>query len=147
MLPVKSNLLPTVARFFDDNWNPLIDWSNRNSSITSTTIPAVNMRETANEFIVEMAAPGMKKEDFKIELNNGLLTILSEMQRDDETNNDNSYYRREFSYQSFKRTFNLNDQLVDDTQIQATYQNGILQLNLPKREEAKEKPPRNIEIS
>ncbi len=147
MLPVKSNLLPTVARFFDDDWNPLIDWSNRNSSINSTTVPAVNMKETANEFIVEMAVPGMKKEDFKIELNNGLLSIFSEIKQDDETDNDNNYYRREFSYQSFKRTFNLNDQLVDDTQIQATYQNGILQLNLPKREEAKEKPPRNIEIS
>jgi len=147
MLPVKSSLLPTVSKLIDGDWNPVFDWSNRNFSSTSTTLPAVNIKETAEEFIVEMAAPGMKKEDFSIELNNDLLTIKSELQQSDESTEKDNYYRREFSYQSFMRTFNLNNQLVDDQLIRATYQDGILVLSLPKREEAKEKPARTIEIS
>ncbi len=146
MLPVKSNLVPAVSRFFDDDWNSLFDWSNRNFSKTSSTLPAVNMKETADEFIVEMAAPGMRKEDFSIELNDNLLIIRSEMHHADESNENDNYYRREFSYQSFMRTFNLNNDLVQEANIQATYQDGILTVNLPKKETAKKKPPRTIEI-
>ncbi len=146
MLPVKSNLVPVVSRFFDDDWNSLFNWSSRNSFDHSSTLPAVNMRETDDEFIVEMAAPGMEKEDFKIELNDNLLTIRSEMQQAEESKEEDNYYRREFSYQSFVRTFNLNNHLVEEAEIQATYQNGILIVTLPKKETAKKKPPRMIEI-
>jgi len=94
-----------------------------------------------------MAAPGMKKSDFQIELNNNVLTIRSEVQRDEEEKTANGFLRREFSYQSFQRSFNLNNKVVDDAKIKATYQDGILRLNLPKKEEAKEKPARLIKIS
>lgn len=146
MLPVRKNILPTVSKFFDDDWNSLFDWSSRNFSDSATTLPSVNVKETAENFVVEVAAPGMKKEDFKIELENNVLTISSEVQHENEEKEEN-YTRREFSYQSFQRSFNLNNRVVDDANIAATYQDGILVLTLPKKEEAKTKPSRLIEIS
>ncbi len=144
MLTVKRNLRPTISRFFDDDWNSLFDWSNRN--FAEDSLPAVNIKETADAFLVEMAAPGMNKEDFNVELNDNVLTIKCEAKHEGEVN-ENNYLRREFSYQTFQRTFNLNKHIVDDGQIQAKYENGILNLTLPKKEEAKEKAPRLIEIS
>lgn len=146
MLPVKSNLLPTVSQFFENDWNTLFDWSNRNFTQQVMTLPSVNVKETANDFIVEMAAPGMKKEDFQIELHNNMLTIKSEMEQNEENNNDN-YTRKEFSYQSFQRSFNLDHKVVNDAKIKASYNDGLLQVHLPKKEEAKVKPARQIMIS
>lgn len=147
MLPVKSSILPTVSRFFDDDWNLLFDWSNRNFSNTATTVPSVNVRENDDEYLVEMAVPGMKKEDFQIEVNNNVLTIRSEVKNEQEKKEGETYTRREFSYQSFYRSFNLNHQEVDEYKIKATYKDGILSVVLPKKEEAKPKPSRSIKIS
>jgi HSP20 family protein len=147
MLPVKSSILPTVSRFFDDDWNLLFDWSNRNFSNTATTVPSVNVRENDDEYLVEMAVPGMKKEDFQIEVNNNVLTIRSEVKNEQEKKEGETYTRREFSYQSFYRSFNLNHQEVDESKIKATYKDGILSVALPKKEEAKPKPSRSIKIS
>lgn len=131
----------------DDDWNNLFDWRKRNYSPSTTTLPSVNVKETKDEFVVEMAAPGMKKEDFDIQLDNNMLTIRSESQHENEhKDEDGKYFRREFSYQSFQRSFNLDQQVVDDENISASYQDGILQLTIPKKEEAKEKPPRSIEV-
>jgi HSP20 family protein len=146
MLPVKRNLLPTISRFFDDDWDSLFDFSNRNFSTTQTTLPSVNIKETSNEFVVEMAAPGMKKDDFQIELNNNVLTIKSETKNEKEEKDSENYTRREFSYQSFQRSFNLNNRVIDDSKIEAKYDNGILNILLPKKEEVKAKPTRQIEI-
>lgn len=146
MLPVKNSLLPTISRFFDDDWDTLFDWNNRNFSTTKTTLPSVNIKETSDEFIVEMAAPGMKKDDFQIELNNNVLTIKSETKTENEEKDDDNYTRKEFSYQSFQRSFNLNNRVIDDGKIEAKYENGILHIMLPKKEEAKEKPSRLIEV-
>ena len=147
MLPVKSSILPTVSRFFDDDWNLLFDWSNRNFSNTATTVPSVNVRENDDEYLVEMAVPGMKKEDFQIEVNNNVLNIRSEVKNEQEKKEGETYTRREFSYQSFYRSFNLNHQEVDESKIKATYKDGILSVVLPKKEEAKPKPSRSIKIS
>lgn len=147
MLPVKNSLLPTVSRFFDEDWNSLFDWTHRNFSSFQSTLPQVNIKETDENYIVEVAAPGMKKEDFQIELHNNVLTIKSEVKKESEDNTENQYTRREFSYQSFQRSFNLNNRVVDDSKINATYQDGILSLTLAKKEEAKAKPARLIEIS
>ena len=142
-----ASLLPSVSRFLDDDWNNLFEWRNRNFSNTTTTLPSVNVKETADEFTVEMAAPGMKKEHFDIQLDNDVLTIRSEVRHEDgEKDEDGKYTRREFSYQSFQRSFNLNNQVVDDANIRASYEDGILRLTLPKKEEAKEKPARTIEV-
>ncbi|PHK97731.1 heat-shock protein [Neolewinella marina] len=142
-----NSVLPAMSRFLDDDWNNLFDWRNRNFSSTTTTLPSVNVRETGDEFIVEMAAPGMKKEDFSIELHNNVLTIRSEVRNEKEEEEAGKYSRREFSYQSFQRSFNLNNQVVNDQEIEATYEDGILRLVLPKQEEAREKPPRQISIN
>ncbi|WP_052596622.1 Hsp20/alpha crystallin family protein [Aureispira sp. CCB-QB1] len=147
MLPVKSNLLPTVSKFFDDDWNSLFNWSNRNFANNRTTLPSVNIKETTDEYCVEVAAPGMKKEDFHIELDNNTLTIKSEVEHENEATEGENFTRKEFCYQSFQRSFNLNNRVVDDSNIKATYQDGILSLTLPKKEEAKKKPARQIEIS
>ena len=147
MLPVRSSLLPTVSRFFDDDWNTLFDWSNRNFSETSTTLPSVNIMQNDDEYLVEMAAPGMKKDDFQVELNNNVLTIRSEIKKENEEKEGEKYTRREFSYQSFQRSFTFNNDVVDDAKIKANYKDGILRISLPKKEEAKPKPVRTIKIS
>lgn len=145
MLPVKTSLRPTFSRFFNDDWDTLFDWTNRNFSNTATTLPSVNVRENDDEYIVEMAAPGMKKSDFNIEVDNNVLTISSEVKNEHEQSD--AYSRKEFSYQSFQRSFTLNNDVVDDAKIKATYKDGILSVTLPKKEEAKPKPARTIKIS
>ncbi len=146
MLPVKRTLLPNVSRFLDDTWTNLFDWSDSDYLGVNMTMPSVNIKETSDEFLVEMAAPGMKKNDFHIELDNNILTIRSEMKKEEEVKEGERYTRKEFSYQSFQRSFNLNKDIVDDAKINATYADGILSIHLPKKEEAKEKPARQIKI-
>ncbi|KFF07733.1 Hsp20/alpha crystallin family protein [Flavobacterium hydatis] len=125
----------------------LFNWENSNFSSTSTTIPSINVKETDENFEVEVAAPGMDKKDFNITLNDNLLTISSVKENEKETVEDN-YTRKEFSYQSFQRSFELPNNVVDEEKIKAHYDNGLLHLVIPKKEEAKEsKSPRVIEIS
>lgn len=136
-----------MTNLFDDFFSrDLWNWGLANNSTTNTTIPAVNIKETTENFEVEMAAPGMKKEDFRVELDGNNLTISSETRDENEVKENERYTRREFSYQSFQRTFTLPKNVVDVEQIHAKYENGVLHLLIPKREEAKQKPPRMIEI-
>ncbi|HQU59034.1 MAG TPA: Hsp20/alpha crystallin family protein, partial [Saprospiraceae bacterium] len=113
---------------------------------TDTTIPAVNIIESNDGFTVEMAAPGMNKKDFQIELENEILKISSQKEVKQEIKEDDRYTRREFSYQSFQRTFHLPKSVVDDSKIKAKYEDGVLRVMIPKREEAKKLPPRKIAI-
>ena len=130
-----------------DNFNrELLNWDNKNYSSTSTTVPAVNIKENGDTFEVEVAAPGMAKDDFKVTLDGNLLTISSAKEEKNEEQTD-TYTRREFSYQSFQRSFELQKDVVDQDNIQARYENGMLRLTIPKKEEAKQKEPRLIEIS
>lgn len=139
-----SNQVPSLFdRFFDGD---LFDWSNRNFSNTNTTIPSVNIKENTDAFTVEVAAPGFEKGDFKIELNLNTLSISSEKKVEAETKEGEVFTKREFSYQSFSRSFTL-PQIADGDRIEANYQNGILTVLIPKREEAKPKPARMIEIN
>lgn len=143
----RNNLFPSMG-MFDDFWTrDLMNWGLGNNSNTNTTIPAVNIKETADHFEVEMAAPGMKKEDFSIELNGNQLTIASEKTDEREEKEDQYYSKREFSYQSFQRTFQLPKDVVDSEKIEAHYENGVLNLLIPKKEEARKKPPRMIQVS
>ena len=109
-------------------------------------VPPVNIRENDNNYSVELMAPGMKKEDFNIELDNELLTISAEIKSENITQEEGKFTRREFSYSSFKRTFTL-PETVKEEDIQAAYQDGILKITLPKKEEALPKPKRMIEIA
>ncbi|TAD99922.1 MAG: Hsp20/alpha crystallin family protein [Bacteroidetes bacterium] len=94
--------------------------------------PSVNVLEKDDHFVIELAAPGLKKEDFKIALQNQNLTISVNKEQA-----ENTYNRKEFSFQNFKRSFRL-PKNVEITQIAATYTDGILYLNLPKKQESKE---------
>ena len=124
----------------------LFNWDNTNYSSTQTTVPSVNIKETQDNFGVEVAAPGMDKKDFRIQLENNLLTISSQKEHEEE-NQYNGYTRREFSYQSFQRSFILPKNVVNEDGIVARYENGLLQLVIPKKEEARQKGPRLIEIA
>ncbi len=143
----RENYLPAWSNFFNDFLNrDWYDWSNQNFSLTNTTIPSVNIKENENEFEVEMAAPGMTKNDFRIELNNSVLTISSEKQAESQSKEENNITRREFSYQSFSRSFTL-PAIVETDKISARYENGILRVSIPKKEEAKPKPLKQIKVS
>lgn len=138
---------PLIPSMFEDMFNrELLNWGNSNYSSTSTTVPSVNIKETGDAYEVEVAAPGMEKNDFKVTLDGNLLTISSLKEDQREEKNDN-YTRREFSYQSFQRSFQLPKDVVDQDNINARYDNGLLRLTIPKKEEAKKKEPRLIEIS
>ncbi len=145
---IKRNGNQSFPGFFNDFLTKdLWNWNLENSSLTGTTIPAVNIRENNENFIVEMAAPGMQKSDFKVELNGNSLSIGSEKNYEEETKEDERYSRKEFSYQSFTRIFTLPKDVVDSEKIEAKYENGLLNLVIPKKEEAKQKGPRLIQIN
>ena len=147
---VKRNgeFFPSIPSLFNDVLSrDLWNWGLNNNSVTNTSIPAVNIKETNDSFVVEMAAPGMRKDDFRIELDNNMLMISSEKQNEQEEKEDTGYTRKEFSYQSFQRSFQLPKEVVDAEKIEARYENGLLHLVIPKKEEAKQRPPRMIKIS
>ena len=111
------------------------------------TLPAVNVKETNDDFIIEVASPGMKRDDFKVELDNHVLTISSEMEgRHEEKDRNGKYTRKEFSYQSFQRSFSLPENKVEGGKISAKYTDGILYVTIPKKEDAKVKPARQISV-
>ncbi|MEO7048601.1 MAG: Hsp20/alpha crystallin family protein, partial [Ferruginibacter sp.] len=143
-----GNLFDPLPVLFDDFLNrDLFNWGNLNFSNTNTTVPAVNIKETAENYEVEVAAPGMNKKDFKVELDGNNLMITSQRSDQKEEKEAEHYSRKEFSYQSFQRSFKLQKDVVDIDKIQAKYENGLLQLLIPKKEEAKLKAPRLIQIS
>ncbi len=130
--PEKRNgsLLPGFSDVFDSIFNDTI-FNDR----MVTRVPAVNISETENNYHVELAAPGLKKEDFKLNLERDVLNISVEQTANHEDNQKN-YSKREYSYSSFVRSFTLPDS-ADDSQINATYTDGILRIDIAKREEAK----------
>lgn len=139
-----DNWLPSV---FDDMFRT--DWFGGTTNVNSigTSIPAVNIKETDESFNVEVAAPGKSKEDFNIELDNDVLTISSEEKKENETSENNGRFtRKEFSYSTFKRAFSL-PETVDSAKIAASYNNGVLEITIPKKEEAKVQAKRMIEIA
>ena len=139
------NNFPTVFDNFPDR--DIFNWGLSNFSDTDTTIPAVNIKETADNYEVEVAAPGMTKKDFKVKLEGNMLTISSEKTTETKEKDNARYTSREFSYQSFSRTINLQREVVDAEKIQAKYEDGVLHLLIPKKEHVKQKQPRLIEIS
>ena len=119
--------------------------TNYNTNYSKGNLPKVNIKESPDYYFVEMASPGMKKTDFEINLENKKLTISSSIEKDKLEENE-SYTRKEYSYSTFKRTFNIPDS-IDENKIEAKYKDGILKVYLPKKEEAKQKPPKFIKVS
>jgi HSP20 family protein len=145
---LSDNTFPTFPSFFNKFFEgDLMDWNSSNFAGTNMTMPAVNIRENNDEFLIDVAAPGMSKENFNVEYDNGRLTISSERKEEKEEKSDEKYNRKEFSYMSFQRTFTIAENLVNGDKIGAKYENGILHISLPKREEVKPKPARKIKIS
>ena len=137
-----NDLLPT---FFDDFFGR--DWFLNNDQNAANTMPAVNILENSDNYEVEMVAPGLTKKDFKIELDNQLLTISYEKEnKSEDKDKEGNYTKREFFYQSFKRSFTLPQTVVHE-KIKAKYEDGILKLMIPKKDEAKQKTSRLISIS
>lgn len=141
---VKRTHFVPDSSFFDDFLSrDLFDWSGWTNE--GSTVPRVNIIESNEAFRVELAAPGMDKEHFRISLENDMLSISSDLSEYELQPTDQTYTRREFNYPSFKRSFHLPN-TVEADKIEATYHNGILGLLIPKKEEAKTKPPRTIHI-
>ncbi|MDR1584770.1 MAG: Hsp20/alpha crystallin family protein [Prevotellaceae bacterium] len=139
----QANTPSVFDRFFDSDL--FFDWSNKNFSKTNTTLPSVNIKETKDAYELQLAVPGFEKTDFKVEVHNDVLTVSSEKKEENEGKDGENYTKREFSYQSFSRSFTLPD-TADSNRIDAEYKKGILHVSIPKKEEAKPKELRNIEI-
>lgn len=130
---------PTLFDFLEDFWD------SKNLPSNQMNMPAVNVSENNEEFKIDVAAPGFEKNDFNLNIENNVLTISSEKQFEEKKDEDN-ICRREYMYGSFQRSFSL-PTTVDTENINAKYENGILKISIPKREEAKSKPPKRINIS
>ena len=139
------NLIRKQPPFFPSLIDDFIknDWNLKVPS-SSVTVPAVNIKELNSQFEIELAAPGMKKDDFEIEVDDGVLSISS-TQEEEQVNEKGKFTRREFSYSSFRRSFSLPDS-VDPTNIDATYKEGVLLVLLPKHKEAQPQPRKLIKI-
>ena len=142
MLPVirSRNMMPNWIEEFFGN-----DFLDNRDSFVSSSIPSVNVIEQADNFLIEVAAPGLRKDDFNIELDNQVLKISSERKEEREEKKDEKILRREFSYSSFKRVFSLPESIEAD-KISAKHEDGILKVNIPKKDETKVKPIKQISI-
>jgi HSP20 family protein len=140
-------LFPSLPSLLEDLFNR--DWAdstlqNRNFS---ATLPAVNVQETNDNYMIEIAAPGMKRDEFRVELDNDVLTISSQREDVQEQQDKNANFtRREFNYHSFQRSFALPENKVMGEKISARYADGILHITVPKREEAKVKPVKQVAV-
>ena len=139
-----SNQYPNLMNHFLEN-NKL-EGPDRHYTNFNNCLPSVNIKEDADAYILDLAAPGYTKSEFDIKLNNNTLTISSEKKQEDNAEKDEKYTTKEFSFKSFKRSFTL-PLTVDREQISASYENGILSLSIPKKEEAKPKPEKQIDIA
>ncbi|MBE7177670.1 MAG: Hsp20/alpha crystallin family protein [Mucilaginibacter polytrichastri] len=137
MTLVKFNNKPEVSNRFNHAFDSFFNdvFFDRFDRVVSK-VPAVNIAESENGYHVELAAPGLSKEDFKISLDKNVLTV-SAQKKAEEKNEQKKYSKWEYSYSSFSRSFNLPDS-ADANSIDAEYVNGILKLDIAKKEEAKQ---------
>ncbi|GIV29033.1 MAG: hypothetical protein KatS3mg028_0099 [Bacteroidia bacterium] len=141
----KENQVPTfrnlIESFFEGEFPT---FGGTISRYIGSTIPSANIKETAENFQIELGVPGVKKEDIKIDLEDDVLTISSE-QKEEKTEEKDNYTRREFNYSAFSRSFTLPD-IVDSDKITAEYKDGILNITIPKKESVIKKAQKRIEI-
>lgn len=142
---IKKSFIPTFFddffgdRFMKDSLFPVTE------NFRKISTPAINVKENDNSYIVEVAAPGMKKEEFNVDIEGNLLTISTE-KKEEKVEEGEQYSRREFGYFSFKRSFTLPEDKVDVEAIEAKYTDGVLNLHIPKKEE-EAKRRRNIDVA
>lgn len=129
----RTSAMPSV---FDDFFKPWSQWFDDGGLVNRVSnLPAVNIKENGNHYTVSLAAPGMKKEDFHIDVDGNMLTISSEKEESKEDKEDR-YTRQEYSYSSFSRSFSVPDDVKPEA-IDARYENGELKITLPRKEDAK----------
>jgi HSP20 family protein len=129
-----GRLFPSL---FDDFFKPWNEWFDTSSALgRAITVPAVNITENVNDYNISVAAPGLKKNDFHINVDGNMLTISAEKEETKEEKEGENYTRKEYNYSSFSRSFTL-PQEVNREKIEASYEDGVLKLVLPKKEEVK----------
>jgi HSP20 family protein len=134
-----------IPSVFNDFFKPWNEWFDDSGFLGKTmNVPAVNITEEKNQYKVELAVPGMKKDDFKIDVDGNMLTISSEKEENFEEK-EKRFTRKEYSYSSFSRSFTLPEEINLD-KIEAKYEDGVLMLSLPRREEAKLPTPKHIAV-
>ncbi|WP_336518405.1 Hsp20/alpha crystallin family protein [Pollutibacter soli] len=137
-----SDRMPSLFNDFFKPWNELYD----NDSFFGplSKIPAVNITEHKHEYLVALAAPGMKKEDFKIDMDGNILTISSEKEETKEEK-EKKFTRKEYNYSSFSRSFTVPEEIIRE-KIEARYENGILNISLPRKDEPKKAASKQISV-
>lgn len=138
----RPNGIPTVFDMFDEVMNR--NFSNNWLAAKGEFIPSVNIKETEKAFMLEFAVPGFNKNDFDVQIENDYITITGKKEESKEENTD-EYTRKEFSFGSFKRSFSLPENINTDN-VEAIYENGVLQVGLPKKELKAAPAPKKIEI-
>ncbi len=134
--------LPTV---FDDFFKPWSEWFENGNLLSNVlNVPAVNIAEKEKEYQVSLAVPGMKKDDFKIDIDGSMLTISSEKEESKEEK-EKKFTRKEYSYASFSRSFTLPEE-VNKEKIEAKYEDGVLHITLPRRVEAPKPSAKHIAV-
>lgn len=142
MTLVRKNPTERLPGFFDSYlMKNLMEWPETNGHKMPALRPAVNIKENEKHFEVELAAPGLRKGDFSIMIDKNVLTISAsqQSQKEGEKEEQGKYTLREFSFQSFERSFSLPENTIDEEKVEASYNEGILRLVLPKKEEKKPK--------
>jgi len=139
----RGGSLPAIFNDFLKPWDKWVD-NNGGSLAHLLTVPAVNIVEKQNHFEISLASPGMKKDDFQIDVEGNMLTISADLEESEEEK-EGKHTRREFNYTSFSRTFTLPEGVMKD-KIEASYNNGLLKLVLPKTEEAKRTASKHIPV-
>ena len=127
-----AKLSETMPSLFDDFFKPWNEWFEGGLSMRTVKVPSVNITEQKNEYLVSLAAPGLKKENFKINVDGNMLTISSEKEENKEEK-DKKFTRKEYSYSSFSRCFTLPEEISQE-KIEAKYEDGVLKISLPRKE-------------
>ncbi len=142
------SLLPELPAIFNDSFvRDWLSWPKHNTEQEAGTLPSVNICEYTDRYELSVAAPGMNKSDFKVELQENRLLISGERKHENEQKQEGNYVRKEFNYQSFVRSFTLAEKQVEREKIQAKYTDGILSITVPKTPEAKTKAVKVIQVS
>ncbi|MEI6595038.1 MAG: Hsp20/alpha crystallin family protein [Bacteroidota bacterium] len=149
LVKTRAMLPSLVSDFFDTGrmFPSVLDFDGDllDLNLAPLVVPDANIIENGKDYKIELAAPGLERKDFKVEVENNILTISAE-KKEEKHEENNNYKRREFSYNSFKRTFTLPENSVSD-KIDAKYENGILRLSLPKKEVTVSKAPKQIKVA
>jgi len=138
---VMSPSIPSLFSSFFEPWN---EWFNDRTFGKTLSVPRVNLRESKDKYTLSVAAPGLHKKDFNIDVNDGFLTISAEHENEKESGEE-EYHRQEYNYSSFSRSFTL-PAAVQADKIEANYDGGVLRIVIPKKEIAAPAAEKRIEV-